>query len=128
MELTRKSALFFILSLLFFVPLAHAHGHHHAHDSGAIQTVAEADLPPEALETLALIKKGGPFPYARDGVVFSNREHQLSSQTRGYYHEYTVKTPGERTRGPQRIVCGPWPECYYTADHYRTFKRITGER
>ena len=79
---------------------------------------------PEARETLALIKKGGPFPYSRDGVVFGNREGQLPKQKRGYYHEYTVKTPGSRTRGARRIVRGGAGELYYTDDHYATFKKI----
>ena len=90
----------------------------------AIEAVASAALPAEARETLALIRQGGPFPYARDGVVFGNYEHRLPQQPHSYYHEYTVKTPGTRGRGARRIVCGPLPECYYTADHYRTFRRI----
>lgn len=104
---------------------AQAHGHH-AHGGGAaMQSVAVAELPPDARETLRLVKQGGPFPYPRDGVVFGNYEHQLPQQRRGYYHEYTVKTPGARNRGARRIVCGPLPECYYTGDHYRSFQRIT---
>ena len=86
--------------------------------------VRVAQLPPEARETLALIKKGGPFPYARDGVVFGNREGQLPPRKRGYYHEYTVKTPGARDRGARRIVVGAEGERYYTDDHYRSFRRI----
>lgn len=89
-----------------------------------LQKVAVADLPPEARETLQLIKQGGPFPYPRDGVVFGNYEHILPKQARGYYHEYTVKTPGAHNRGARRIVCGVVPECYYTDDHYKTFRRI----
>jgi ribonuclease T1 len=81
-------------------------------------------LPVEARDTFHLIKQGGPFPYPRDGVVFGNREHQLPQQSRGYYHEYTVKTPGAHNRGARRIVCGVVPECYYTDDHYQSFKRI----
>jgi ribonuclease T1 len=85
-------------------------------------------LPGEAREVLALIRTGGPFRYERDGVVFGNRERSLPRRPRGYYHEYTVHTPGERTRGARRIVCGGprrAPEvCYYTADHYATFRRI----
>jgi ribonuclease T1 len=81
-------------------------------------------LPAEARQTIALIKAGGPFPYSRDGVVFSNREAQLPKRTRGYYHEYTVKTPGARDRGARRIVTGRGGELYYTDDHYRTFKRV----
>ncbi|MBI4938578.1 MAG: ribonuclease [Nitrosomonadales bacterium] len=88
------------------------------------QTIAVSSLPPEARDTLRLIKQGGPFPYPRDGAVFGNYEKLLPPQARGYYREYTVKTPGARNRGARRIVCGPLPECYFTADHYRTFQRI----
>jgi ribonuclease T1 len=90
----------------------------------ATQGIAVHELPPEARETLALIKAGGPFPYARDGVVFNNREGLLPKHQRGYYREYTVKTPGARDRGARRIVAGRGGEFYYTHDHYRSFKRI----
>lgn len=94
----------------------------------ALQADAEyvllAELPTEARNTLLLIKQGGPYPYPRDGVVFGNFEKRLPKQPRGYYHEYTVKTPGVRNRGARRIVCGRAADCYYTADHYQTFKRI----
>jgi ribonuclease T1 len=91
--------------------------------------VALASLPPEARQTEQLIRRGGPFAYAKDGSVFGNRERQLPRHDRGYYREYTVKTPGARDRGARRIVCGgrtaTAPEaCYYTADHYASFKRI----
>ena len=86
--------------------------------------VLAADLPREARDTIALIRKGGPYPYARDGALFSNREKQLPAQKRGYYKEYTVKTPGERTRGARRIVAGSGGELYYTEDHYNHFRRI----
>ena len=89
-----------------------------------LQSIALAELPAEARDTLQAIKQGGPFAYPRDGVVFKNYERVLPKQPRGYYREYTVNTPGARNRGARRIVCGPLPECYYTADHYRTFKRI----
>lgn len=89
-----------------------------------IDNIRIAELPPEALQTIALIRKGGPFTYARDGVVFSNREARLPRQKRGYYHEYTVKTPGERTRGARRIVAGAAGELYYSDDHYNHFRRI----
>ena len=81
-------------------------------------------LPPEARQTLALIQAGGPFPHARDGVVFANREGLLPRRERGYYREYTVATPGRRDRGPRRIVAGRGGEYYYTDDHYRSFRRI----
>ena len=82
------------------------------------------DLPREARATIALIDKGGPYPYAKDGSIFSNRENQLPKQKRGYYREYTVKTPGERTRGARRIISGADGELYYTDDHYNHFRRI----
>ncbi|TXT21060.1 MAG: guanine-specific ribonuclease N1 and T1 [Gallionellaceae bacterium] len=88
------------------------------------QTIPASELPPEARDTLRLIQQGGPFPYPRDDAVFGNYEKLLPQQPRGYYREYTVKTPGARNRGARRIVCGALPECYYTADHYRTFQRI----
>lgn len=81
-------------------------------------------LPPEARQTLALIRKGGPFPYAKDGTVFGNREGILPKRPRGHYREYTVRTPGSRDRGARRIVSGAPGEHYYTDDHYRSFRRI----
>jgi ribonuclease T1 len=88
------------------------------------QDVRSRALPLEARETLALIKQNGPFPYARDGVVFGNREALLPKRERGYYREYTVKTPGARDRGARRIVTGRGGESYYSDDHYRTLRRI----
>lgn len=92
-------------------------------------TVALAELPAEAQRTHRLIRIGGPFPYQKDGGVFGNRERALPARPRGHYHEYTVDTPGARDRGPRRIVCGgsqpTQPEaCFYTADHYASFRRI----
>ncbi|MCA9792323.1 MAG: ribonuclease N [Candidatus Eremiobacteraeota bacterium] len=81
-------------------------------------------LPPEALKTLELIDAGGPFPYRQDGTVFANREHLLPAHERGYYHEYTVKTPGLSHRGPRRLVTGQEHELYYTGDHYRSFQWV----
>ena len=86
--------------------------------------IKAAVLPPETRETIALIKKGGPFPYQRDGVVFGNRERILPQRERGWYREYTVRTPGERTRGARRIVAGRDGTLYYSDDHYRSFRRI----
>jgi ribonuclease T1 len=96
-------------------------------DSSA--TVAVSALPREAQDTQRLILAGGPFPYSKDGAVFGNRERSLPRRARGHYREYTVVTPGARNRGARRIVCGgekpTAPEvCYYTADHYSTFRRI----
>jgi len=97
--------------------------------AGALEAVAPAELPAEAQETMRLIEQGGPFPYRRDGIVFHNRERLLPRRDKGYYREYTVPTPGARDRGARRIVCGGAqprrPDvCYYTADHYRSFRRI----
>jgi len=85
-----------------------------------------ADLPAEARETMALIRRGGPFPYSKDGVVFGNYEKALPAQSRGFYHEYTVPTPRARNRGAKRIVCGGKSRelCYYSDDHYRSFKVV----
>jgi ribonuclease T1 len=88
------------------------------------QDIPAAELPKEARETLALIRAGGPFPYPQDGKTFQNREKLLPQRSRGYYREYTVKTPGARDRGARRIVSGNGGEFYYTADHYRSFQRI----
>ncbi|MBL0124900.1 MAG: ribonuclease [Betaproteobacteria bacterium] len=95
-------------------------------NTGGLSVIAAADLPKEGRDTLALIRRGGPFPYSKDGTVFSNRERRLPKQPRGYYHEYTVKTPGSRDRGARRIICGGKQQlsCYYTADHYTSFKII----
>jgi ribonuclease T1 len=93
-------------------------------EPAAVSEIAAADLPREARDTLSLVKRGGPFPYERDGAVFGNFEKRLPVRERGYYREYTVKTPGDRNRGARRIVVGRGGELYYTADHYRSFKRI----
>ncbi|UBB17146.1 ribonuclease domain-containing protein [Comamonas odontotermitis] len=97
-----------------------------------LDTVVLADLPAQGRKTYALILDGGPFPHDKDGVVFGNRERILPRQKRGYYREYTVKTPGSRDRGARRIVCGGQvptvPDtCYYTSDHYSSFRRIVNE-
>jgi ribonuclease T1 len=83
-----------------------------------------AGLPKEAQQTLELIDKGGPYPYSRDGIVYNNLEKILPKQNKGYYHEFTVKTPGEKDRGARRIVSGKGDERYYTDDHYKSFRRI----
>ena len=91
-------------------------------------TISVAQLPLQGRETYALIFQGGPFPYDKDGTVFGNRERLLPAHKRGYYREYTVRTPGVRHRGARRIVCGGQPRtpdaCYYTADHYASFRKI----
>jgi ribonuclease T1 len=99
-----------------------------ARDRSGLDVIPVRELPVEAQRTLVLVKQGGPFPYPKDGVVFGNYEKLLPKQRRGYYHEYTVKTPGARNRGARRIVAGGDPatsgEYYYTEDHYATFRRI----
>ena len=104
----------------------------HARSSQEVQplsTMLATELPREGQETYQLIRKGGPFPYEKDGTVFGNRERILPREARGYYREYTVRTPGARNRGARRIVCGgPVPAepkaCYYTQDHYASFRMI----
>jgi ribonuclease T1 len=86
--------------------------------------IAAAELPEQARQTIALIKQGGPFPYERDGIVFGNFEKLLPLKERGYYREYTVRTPGTKARGARRIVAGRSGEFYYTEDHYETFRRV----
>jgi len=89
-----------------------------------------AGLPPEAVETLRLIERNGPFPHRQDGTVFQNRERLLPDRPRGYYREYTVRTPGARDRGARRIVTGGDPPevWYYTEDHYRSFRPLEAPR
>jgi ribonuclease T1 len=93
--------------------------------SAAVRVV---ELPAQARDTYELIRQGGPFPYDKDGAVFGNRERLLPGAKRGYYREYTVTTPGSRDRGARRIVCGGPARaphaCYYTADHYASFREI----
>ena len=97
--------------------------------AATVATIGVAELPPEGRKTYGLIRSGGPFPFEKDGVVFGNREKLLPPFRRGYYREYTVATPRARNRGAQRIVCGGAPSnpdrCYYTADHYSSFREIS---
>jgi len=91
--------------------------------------IAVQDLPKEGQETYSLIRQGGPFRYEKDGVIFGNREKQLPVAKRGFYREYTVRTPGEKGRGARRIVCGGEEprlpkQCFYTQDHYASFREI----
>lgn len=106
-------------------------GHDEPRATGSAQTQSPQSgqqLPREALETIAVIRSGGPFPHSRDGAVFMNREGLLPSHERGYWHEYTVPTPGESDRGARRIVAGRGGELYYTGDHYRSFVRVKEPR
>ena len=97
--------------------------------SSTLPTIELKQLPVQGQDMMALIAQGGPFKYEKDGVVFGNRERILPAEKRGFYREYTVKTPGERSRGARRIVCGglqpATPDaCFYTDDHYSSFRKI----
>ena len=120
-------ALFRFVTALLFVTFALT-GFAAQMSDGQLPTISFATLPAPGVETYRSIQRGGPFPFEKDGVVFGNRERILPMQKRGYYREYTVKTPGSRNRGAQRIVCGgpaTTPDaCYYTADHYASFRMI----
>lgn len=126
-----------LLPLLMLVLVA---GYWYAHQRPQSPAIVEAPetqaspnaglpafLPPEARETLALIASDGPFSHRQDGEVFGNYEHLLPPEPRGYYHEYTVETPGADNRGARRIITGGTPPTvyYYTNDHYRSFRRFT---
>ena len=113
-------------------------------DAPGLREIRLQELPAEGRQTLQLIRDGGPFPHDRDGITFGNREKLLPAAPRGHYSEYTVPTPGLNHRGARRIVLGcerqrpqsgvtgplRLPHCrgggefYYTADHYRSFRRI----
>ena len=120
--LRKMGLLVSMAGLVLFFGAAHAR-------EVAPTTVSMAQLPPEARTVDGLIRAGGPFKSLKDGVVFGNRERVLPAKPRGFYHEYTVPTPGAHTRGARRIVCGGKPAtapeaCFYTGDHYATFQRI----
>jgi ribonuclease T1 len=100
----------------------------HSQGLSVLAVVTHAQLPGEASETLRLIKAGGPYPFSEDGVLFRNSDALLPQHPRGYYHAYTVRTPGAADRGKRRIVCGglrrQTSDCYYTDDYYVSFKRV----
>jgi guanyl-specific ribonuclease Sa len=109
-------------------PLSSSSTSHETIGDDAQTTAAYPDfLPPEAIDTLRLIARGGPYPHRQDDGTFGNRERRLPPQPRGYYREYTVETPGSRDRGARRIIAGGRPptEFFYTDDHYRSFRRFT---
>lgn len=97
-------------------------------NTSGLPEVRASDLPDEARRTLALIARGGPYPYTRDDATFGNFERILPRESAGYYKEYTVPTPGESDRGARRIVAGKAGEKYYTADHYNSFKFIIEDK
>jgi ribonuclease T1 len=120
----RSIGLAIVIAVVCLVPALAQSAQKSAAAPARSNEVALADLPREARQTLELIKHGGPFPYRRDGIVFGNFERRLPLKNRGYYHEYTVPTPGARDRGARRIITGAPGEYYYTDDHYETFRRI----
>ena len=117
-----------LLAATMNAPLAYARAWTDRPEQASLASVRLAELPVRARETYELIRQGGPFRYDKDGAVFGNRERLLPGATRGYYREYTVATPGSSDRGARRIVCGGPPRaphaCYYTADHYASFRLI----
>jgi ribonuclease T1 len=96
--------------------------------AAGFRTISPGQLPAEARGTLRSIERGGPYPYRQDGMVFQNRERRLPGEPSGYYVEFTVPTPGSADRGARRIIAGKNGERYYTADHYRTFMVVGGDR
>lgn len=124
----RKAGLLCVLGVAFVLSPVAGHARKSPSESESTTPIALAELPPQGRTTYALIREGGPFPYDKDGSVFGNRERLLPPQKRGYYREYTVRTPGSRDRGARRIVCGGKPRtpdaCYYTSDHYASFREI----
>lgn len=117
-----------LLAAAMLNPLAQARTQADRPREGSLPVVKVAELPREGRATYELIRQGGPFPYGKDGAVFGNRERLLPAARRGFYREYTVPTPGSRDRGARRIVCGGPTRaphaCYYTADHYASFRLI----
>jgi ribonuclease T1 len=118
----------FLLAATITGPLAQARSPTDRFAKSEPASITMAELPRQGRETYELIRQGGPFPHVKDGAVFGNRERSLAAEKRGYYREYTVTTPGSRDRGARRIVCGGPAKtphaCYYTADHYASFRRI----
>ena len=129
MRRTRRPLLALLVLLIAVIVGYVVDASHSDHPSGVTGTVALSSLPDQAAQTVRLIEAGGPFPYPEDdGVVFHNYEHDLPSEPDGYYHEYTVPTPGSPDRGARRIVTGRGGQYYWTADHYDSFRRIETRR
>jgi ribonuclease T1 len=131
--MARIASIKFALTSLLLVlalcgPLAQARSQTGWQAYSAAAEISVAELPRQGRETYELIRRGGPFPYGKDGAVFGNRERLLPVGRRGFYREYTVPTPGSRDRGARRIVCGGPVKaphaCFYTADHYASFRKI----
>lgn len=125
----RKAGVLGVLGFAFVLSPMGVQARNAPSTNGSIPPIALAELPPQGRATYALIREGGPFPYDKDGSVFGNRERLLPANKRGYYREYTVRTPGSRDRGARRIVCGGRqprnPDaCYYTSNHYASFREI----
>ena len=125
----RKTGLFLTVAAAAVFSTAPAQSKGSFPESDSLGSVSLSQLPAEARNTHRLILAGGPFSHHQDGVVFGNRERILPRMPRGFYHEYTVDTPGARDRGARRIVCGGSPptnpeSCFYTGDHYASFQRI----
>jgi ribonuclease T1 len=116
----------YFAALVLLAPLAQARDNTPQRErvQAALADISVKALPPEARETLTLIEKGGPYPYDRDGIVFGNFEKRLPIKDRGYYHEFTVRTPGVKHRGARRIITGKNGERYFSDDHYQSFKRV----
>jgi ribonuclease T1 len=114
----------YLLALCLAVSAALLPGFACAYSSPVGDELALGALPAEAQVTIERIRKGGPFPYHKDGVTFGNREQRLPFRPRGYYREYTVLTPGARDRGARRVIAGREGEYYYSDDHYRSFHRV----
>ena len=74
--------------------------------------------------TLDRIARGDANRHRNDGTSFQNRENRLPRKPAGYYKEYVHPTPGENGPGPQRVIIGKEGEVWYSADHYKTFKKI----
>lgn len=124
----RKAGVLCVVGIALVLGQVAGHAREFPSPDGSMASIAMAELPLQGRSTYALIQNGGPFPHDKDGTVFGNRERILPARQRGYYREYTVKTPGARNRGARRIVCGGKPRvpdaCYYTSDHYASFRKI----
>lgn len=131
MSFLRKGLIFFLTCLVGFTVTITHHFHFFPVSATEITIIAQvptvnlSQLPAEARNTLKLIDQGGPFPYPeKDGSTFFNRERLLPNKPNGYYREYTIPTPGERSRGARRFVVGIQGEIYYTSNHYQSFFRV----